>query len=556
MTMGAARKTKKVCLAMMVKNEERTLLKSLDSCTAVVQSIKIYDTGSTDSTLDIVRKYALDHPDIDVEIIQGEFVNFAVSRNVLLDAVDADDAVEYVLLLDANDELRGHTEFLKLIAQEDERDASQVPYPAGYLLRQHWHVGVGGGGSTYYNIRMVRARYGWRYKSPVHEYISSPREGEICTIRIDDPTIVLFQDRTYDCESTYARFSRDKDILLAEHLAHPEDARTCYYLAQTYSSLNMNEEAYKYYELRLSLGGYQEEIYQAYKKLGDLAHNMGMDPHVAIGWWMRALEHSKRVEPCICIASHYLFKDVKYHMALMFTSLAVSMEYPVHCNLFINKIDYDYTRYHLDGIAQYWASTCDKQGLDSCNKAVAYHENILDSLKADARDMTRKFVTATAYDHTRAQICISLAQKGHVAYITQLCSDLDLDLEAGDIDQDYVLDAEAGRVEHIMRRADVRLRESEGDEDAQHTIRASADRAINAAICNLRTALHLNQHQRELLVDISKISARQKYVESRIALDKNNIKCYMDRRAKAAVDSAAKSMSTSTKAGKRLHRRR
>ena len=45
-----------VCLAMMVKNEEKTILKSLNSCKRVVTHVKIYDTGSTDDTLNIIQQ--------------------------------------------------------------------------------------------------------------------------------------------------------------------------------------------------------------------------------------------------------------------------------------------------------------------------------------------------------------------------------------------------------------------------------------------------------------------------------------------------------------------
>ena len=89
----------------MIKNEEKRIHVSLESIVGVCKSLIFYDTGSTDSTKDIVREFAAKHG-VTLNIIEGIFVDFSTSRNVLLDYADQFEEIDYLLLLDCNDELR------------------------------------------------------------------------------------------------------------------------------------------------------------------------------------------------------------------------------------------------------------------------------------------------------------------------------------------------------------------------------------------------------------------------------------------------------------------
>ena len=65
---------------IMVKNEAPVILKTLESVASRVEKIFVYDTGSTDNTIDICKNYA---PHIEVK--EGPWVNFSVSRNEALE---------------------------------------------------------------------------------------------------------------------------------------------------------------------------------------------------------------------------------------------------------------------------------------------------------------------------------------------------------------------------------------------------------------------------------------------------------------------------------------
>ena len=70
-----------IALLMMLKNEEKRLHVSLESVVGVVDSLIIYDTGSTDRTISILKEFS-EKNSIPLRLKEGEFVNFSESRNV------------------------------------------------------------------------------------------------------------------------------------------------------------------------------------------------------------------------------------------------------------------------------------------------------------------------------------------------------------------------------------------------------------------------------------------------------------------------------------------
>jgi glycosyltransferase involved in cell wall biosynthesis len=83
----------KLSLAMIVKNEARCLERCLRSVRAVVNEIIIVDTGSTDGTIEIARKF-------DAKISHFDWINdFSAARNFSLDQAEGD----WILVLDADE---------------------------------------------------------------------------------------------------------------------------------------------------------------------------------------------------------------------------------------------------------------------------------------------------------------------------------------------------------------------------------------------------------------------------------------------------------------------
>lgn len=96
-----------VLLVAMVKDEERSIGRMLESSKQVATHWLVCDTGSTDGTLDIVRKHAANNGESLWIAEQGPFVNFEHNRNACLEwartrILGAHPSIEWVLLMDAD----------------------------------------------------------------------------------------------------------------------------------------------------------------------------------------------------------------------------------------------------------------------------------------------------------------------------------------------------------------------------------------------------------------------------------------------------------------------
>jgi glycosyltransferase involved in cell wall biosynthesis len=360
-----------IALVMMVKNEKKRLRITLDSVKGIVNSLIIYDTGSTDNTIEILKEFSKESK-IPLRLKTGEFVNFSESRNVSLEFADTFKDIDFLLLLDCNDELRGGEKLLRF-AQEQLKTVN-----TGYITCQQWWSGAY---DNFYNQRFMKVRCGWRYRGVVHEWLkdttSDTDEPSFPIWKMNDD-IVIYQDRTQDDDKSGKRFSRDYELLLLEfknpNTSKSQIHRTIFYLAQTCSCLSNYEEAFYYYKLRSTYDGFWEEKFHSFLKCGDLSVLLEHPWVESLGWYMKSLEHTLRVEPLIKIAEHYKRKQ-QWFISYGYISLACLLNYPNQCILFVDQRSYEYIRWHILGIVGFFANQ-HTVGKEACLKALATGINV------------------------------------------------------------------------------------------------------------------------------------------------------------------------------------
>lgn len=394
-----------ITVLMMVKNEKKRLKITLNSIANFADSITVYDTGSTDNTIQIFKDFSEKHS-IPLRLKEGEFVDFSTSRNIALEFVESFEDVDYALLMDVNDELKGGDK-LRIISEKEIKHKDRTCY----LLCQQWYSPEY---TKYYNTRFIKIRNGWRYKGSVHEYLWNDNKKE--KNRITDE-IVLYQDRTQDDDKTSKRFDRDKVFLMKDYDKDPKDSRTLFYLAQTCACLHDYEEAYYYYKCRTQVDGFKEEKFHSYLRLGDMASRLGHEWSDIMTWFIKAFEFTARVEPLVKIATHY--RDVKkWKLAYMHISMACELKYPENTILFVDNNSYEYTRWHIMGIVGYCTSRFE-EGEAAVRKAIETRDQEVDKgnlkfyidRKAKAKGETKKEVKAKCKSQTRVEFIKSYLER-------------------------------------------------------------------------------------------------------------------------------------------------
>lgn len=320
-------------LVMIVKNESFSIQRTLDSVRGVVDRFTIVDTGSTDGTLDIIRAALADG--WKGELIEAPFVDFSTTRNLALDA--ADDKSVFALMLSGDETLEGGAALRSFC--EEHRD-----HPDGA-----YHVQIHFAASRFDSSRLTRCQgAGWRYRGVVHEVVMGP-QGEVTRLRVPD-TFVFHDTSRRTHASMKATWEQHLRLLKAEHQRAPNDTRTTFYLAQTQECLGQHAKALDNYRLRVSQGGWAEEVYEAKFRIGrvlDLLRRPWPEVQQA---YLDAFAHSPhRAEPLFEIASHYHRQD-DHALCVLFASQAASIPYPRQSTLFVDQDVYTWKCHDLIAI--------------------------------------------------------------------------------------------------------------------------------------------------------------------------------------------------------------
>lgn len=111
-----------IALNMISKNNENVIKAALNSCTDVVDEMIVVDTGSTDSTKEIIRSYA------NVKlIVEDEFKGYSYHRNQAIEATSSD----WILVIDSDEYLSQHL-------RANLRELIKTKYYGLYRMYSRW----------------------------------------------------------------------------------------------------------------------------------------------------------------------------------------------------------------------------------------------------------------------------------------------------------------------------------------------------------------------------------------------------------------------------------
>ena len=220
---------------MIVKNEEKCIERCLNYMKDHIDYWVICDTGSTDSTVEIIQKTM---EGISGEVLHHPWQDFATNRNLGIEA--ARSKADYTLIMDADDSLivNDASTFDNLVA-----DAYRMKIRHGII--------------EYYRPQLMSNSIPFCYRGVLHEYIELPA---ICDYQ---PIDGCYIQTSYDGARSKNpnKFQDDCKVLERALIDDPDNSRYVFYLAQSYRDCGNNLKCIENYEKRAEMGGWVEEVF-------------------------------------------------------------------------------------------------------------------------------------------------------------------------------------------------------------------------------------------------------------------------------------------------------
>jgi hypothetical protein len=235
-------------LVMIVKDAMDDLPRTLAAAKPYISSWTICDTGSTDGTQAFIRKTLRGIRSLALERARG--------------------TADWLMLMDAD--------MAPTFAEGWEPD----PAMDAYMIEMGRHT------ATSYRLPLlVSGRLAWKSFGAVHEYTALADGSAYQREATDGLTI----DMTALDRSSPEKFAWHATMLEASLAEDPANARTVFYLAQTYRCLGRTEEARAMYLRRAAMPGYDEETYYAAYQAAMLATDWQTQAtELMAAWEMRA----------------------------------------------------------------------------------------------------------------------------------------------------------------------------------------------------------------------------------------------------------------------------
>lgn len=281
---------KKICLVMIVKNEEDVIERCLSSVAPYISYWVIVDTGSSDNTISKIKE-VMEGFNIPGEIHERPWIDFGSNRTESLEL--AKDKCDYRWVIDADDYFQPLSDKNPFQILSDDVDC----YKFFYQLN----------GLQYYRAQMVKSNQDWVYEGVLHEYLAykGNPEGSFQDGNIIDSAVIASISPFKRASSLEEKYLNDSKVLHKALEKEPNNARYVFYLAQSYRDAGKSEESIYWYKKRVNLGGWQEEVYYSLYMIAKLNEKLGADSKSLVEMYTQAWEYRPfRLEACYHAMRH------------------------------------------------------------------------------------------------------------------------------------------------------------------------------------------------------------------------------------------------------------
>lgn len=320
---------------LMVKDEAHVMQSTLQPLVdAGIDAFFIFDTGSTDKTIEVTQEFFAQNNITKFGIAQEPWIDFGASRTRALRLTEQFfPQATFMLMLDAEWQLQNGTELLKFCKQQ-----KNDPTPI-YLTRITESVDIK---NDFIYASLIRCGCNICYIGKVYE-----APNVLTDKRVPDHIYIKKTRTDFGKEKSEKRWKKDIEILLQEITENPNDAHAAYFLAETYFCLQDWQNAIKWHETCLTMPCFSDEDrYSILYTIGK-AYDFSNNEEKMLHYYIQAFNKRPfRAEPLIRLAIYY-YNQGNYNMSYLLTKDAINIPYPQHEISSVEKELYDFVRYDI-----------------------------------------------------------------------------------------------------------------------------------------------------------------------------------------------------------------
>lgn len=309
----------KLALNFICKDEEHVIERMLNSSNGILDLIVAVDTGSTDKTIDLIKKFGIDN-NIPTYVFERPFDTFDKSRNFAMDKLR-----ETVKELNWNSD-RVHGMWYDC----DEQLMIEPGFDKNQFTNDLYMINTFIGQMKYTRNTFFKVSKPFRWYGVVHEFIVCDDQNISSGLATDIAVNVSMDGNSWKSSipAKYLSHSHKLEAYIAENR---QDPRWIFYTAQSYhdsasmpDNIEENKErlrrSLKYYKERTERAdGYAEEIYYAHYRMGSIMKTLEEPWNLTMQQCLKAYAVDPLRGESIKLIIDYYLQMGEWHLAYLYT---------------------------------------------------------------------------------------------------------------------------------------------------------------------------------------------------------------------------------------------